>query len=181
VAKKELLKKVQHQKEVKKHHKIALRLYIILGFFGGLMLSSCRTVSIYESGDISNERKTIIEDARGLLGSSYEYAARGPKKFDCSGYVGYVYNLSGMRISGSASHLLDQGRPININDALPGDLIFYKHDGRVFHVSMITQNRGDELWVIHSTTSRGVIEEDILASTYWRPMIYKTVSLRSYK
>jgi len=41
----------------------------------------------------------------------------------------------------------------------------------IFHVSMVKSNNGKNLVVIHSTTSRGVIEEDILNSTYWKQYI----------
>ena len=36
---------------------------------------------------------------------------------------------------------------------------------------MVKSNNGKNLVVIHSTTSRGVIEEDILNSTYWKQYI----------
>ena len=71
------------------------------------------------------------------------------------------------------------GKAIDIEDARSGDLIFYKKNGRVFHVSIISEGSGAELRVIHSTTSRGVIEEDILASPYWSDKMYKIISLTS--
>jgi len=106
-------------------------------------LTSCKSTSnIYESEghSVSSIRTDIIRDARTLVGSTYQYAGKGPKKFDCS-----------------------------------------KNEGRVFHVSLVSRVKSDEIWVVHSTTSRGVIEENIMASRYWRPLIHKTVSLNSYR
>ncbi|MBK6950189.1 MAG: C40 family peptidase [Haliscomenobacter sp.] len=55
-----------------------------------------------------------------------------------------------------------------------GDLIFFRRSASepVFHVSLVIENDGKSLWVVHSTTSRGVIQEDLLASSYWKPKIY---------
>lgn len=152
--------------------------------FLGVLTSSCKsTANIYESEDlsISKVRTDLVEDARSLIGSAYKYAAKGPKKFDCSGLVDYVYGLSNIEVGGSASSLANQGEKLSQHQLLPGDLVFFKRKGQVFHVSMVSKIKGDEVWVIHSTSSRGVIEEDVMASSYWRPLVYKTVSLDSYR
>jgi hypothetical protein len=44
-------------------------------------------------------------------------------------------------------------------------------------VSLVVMATKDEIWVIHSTTSSGVIRENILASSYWRPKIYQIRSV----
>jgi len=147
-------------------------------------LTSCKSTSnIYESEghSVSSIRTDIIRDARTLVGSTYQYAGKGPKKFDCSGLVGYVYGLSNINVGGSSSSLASQGEKISTKELRPGDLIFFKNEGRVFHVSLVSRVKSDEIWVVHSTTSRGVIEENIMASRYWRPLIHKTVSLNSYR
>ncbi len=155
---------------------------VTLVFVG--MLASCKSTSnIYESDSrgISAVRQDIIKDARSLIGATYEYAGKGPRKFDCSGLVDYVYGRSSIDVGGSAATLADGGQKISLRELRPGDLVFYKRDGRVFHVSIVSRTVGDQIWVVHSTTSRGVIEEDILASRYWRPLIHKAVSLSSYR
>jgi len=172
---------------VETHHNCALRYLfglLILTSLGSL--TSCKTtVNIYESDSnrsVSEQRQEIVEDAKSLIGSPYKYAAKGPKRFDCSGLVGYVYDQSNIDAAGSASSLASQGKSISMDKVQPGDLIFYKRKkGSVFHVSIISRVRRGQLWVIHSTTSRGVIEEDVLSSSYWKPLIFKTVSLSSYK
>lgn len=130
---------------------------------------------------ISNQRSEIVKTARNQIGKKYKYSAKGPNAFDCSGLVSYVFNKEGLAISGSASNMYSQGKSIPLQKANPGDLIFYKKDGRIFHVSIISRTEKGKLWVVHSTSSRGVIEEDVLASLYWKPMIYKTVTLSSFK
>ena len=121
----------------------------------------------------------IVNSAKSKIGSKYQYAARGPQKFDCSGLVDYIYRQYNLDVGGSAASMSLLGKAIDIEDARSGDLIFYKKNGRVFHVSIISEGSGAELRVIHSTTSRGVIEEDILASPYWSDKMYKIISLSS--
>ncbi|RMF26481.1 MAG: NlpC/P60 family protein, partial [Bacteroidetes bacterium] len=52
----------------------------------------------------------------------------------------------------------------------PGDLLLFRRSrsGRVFHVALVTANRGGRIRMIHSTSSRGVVEEELQASSYWR-------------
>jgi len=125
--------------------------------------------------------KQIVNSARSEIGSKYKYASRGPKSFDCSGLVEYVYDQHDINVSGSAAAMSSLGRSVNIEDAQPGDLVFYKKGGRVFHVSIISEVNAREIHVVHSTSSRGVIEEDIRSSTYWSNKIYKVISLASLK
>ena len=170
---------------IRKNRPIIRLLYTlsITVFILGLV-TSCKSVSnIYESEAVvaSSFRTDLIEDARSLIGSSYLYAGKGPKKFDCSGLVGYVYGLSNIKAVGSSKTLSEEGDEITLKELQLGDLVFFKRKGKVFHVSIVSQLKGSEIWVIHSTSSRGVIEEDIMASNYWRPLVHKTVSLSSYR
>jgi len=84
-----------------------------------------------------------------------------------------------VRITGSSESMSRLAKPIHLKDSKPADLVFFEKDGRVFHVSIVKKKTTNSFIVVHSTSSRGVIEEDILASTYWRDKIYKVISLES--
>ena len=94
--------------------------------------------------------------------------------FDCSGFVKYLYNDQGLDIYRVSRDQAKQGQVIKAKDAQAGDLVFYRRGANqpVFHVSMVVAAAPGEIWVIHPTSSRGVIRENILASSYWRPKIY---------
>ncbi len=64
-----------------------------------------------------------------------------------------------------------QGKKIPIKQAQAGDLVFFGRNGKVNHVAIVLENNGRELKVIHSTSSRGVIIEDVLRSSYWKPKL----------
>lgn len=133
------------------------------------------------SSDISSVRSSVVDFAQQQVGKKYRNAGKGPKSFDCSGLVAYVYGHHDIVVSGSASSILKQGKEVSMRDAQAGDLVFYKRKGRVFHVSIITRSSKDLLSVVHSTTSRGVMEENVLTSNYWKPMIHKIISLETIK
>ena len=121
-------------------------------------------------------RTDIISHAQELMGINYKFGGNRPDQgFDCSGFVRYLYQNSGMDIERVARDQATQGKRIDATKARPGDLVFYKRkDGKpVFHVSVVVQSTPSELWVIHATSSRGVVRENILASSYWRPLIYQ--------
>lgn len=113
------------------------------------------------------------------MGTSYKYGGNAPRQgFDCSGFVRYLYNYEGLEIERVSRDQAKQGREVRLNSARPGDLVFFRRGSQpVFHVSMVVQASSQELWVIHPTSSNGVIRENILASSYWKPKIYKVKDL----
>ena len=120
-------------------------------------------------------RRDIADYAKRFVGTSYVYAGKKPENgFDCSGFTGYVLGNFGVTLSASARDQARQGREIPVEQARSGDLVFYRRSSseQPFHVSLVVENRGNQLWVIHSTTSRGVLVEDVLASKYWKPYLY---------
>lgn len=116
-------------------------------------------------------RSKIVDTALKYRGIEYVYGGKTPKGFDCSGFTSYVFNELGLEVKGASYHQATQGRHTSINQAKPGDLIFFETKGRVVHVSIVVDNSDDELWVVHSTSSRGVVKDEILNSTYWKPRI----------
>lgn len=125
-------------------------------------------------------RNSLVNKAEQYLGIRYKYGGNTPHEgFDCSGFVKYLYNDAGMDIHRVSRDQAKQGRVIDPATAQAGDLVFFRRGANqpVFHVSMIVSSAPGELWVIHPTSSRGVIRENILASSYWRPKIYRVRDL----
>lgn len=74
----------------------------------------------------------VAEFARDYEGYSYQYASKGPEKFDCSGFVYYVLGNFGIKIGGSTSDYNSKeeakkfGTVIDdIADAKPGDIVVW--------------------------------------------------------
>ena len=73
-----------------------------------------------------------------------------------------------MPISRTSNTQAKEGRKISLRSAKPGDLIFFGKGRKVSHVALVTQNTKSGVFVIHSTSSRGVIEENVSNSSYWK-------------
>ena len=132
-------------------------------------------VAVPEGDATSWIRSDITKHAQELLGIRYTFGGNKPHEgFDCSGLTRYLYQGAGLDLSRVSRDQAKQGKPVKIADARPGDLVFYKRPGgQVFHVSVVVLSKPGELWVIHATSSRGVMRENILASSYWKPKIYQ--------
>lgn len=120
-------------------------------------------------------RQEIAGFARNYLGLKYRYAGRSPETgFDCSGFTHFVMNKFGINLSASSVQQSLQGEPIKLKDVQTGDLIFFRRSsrGRISHVAMVASNTEAGILIIHSTTHRGVVIDDLMRSAYWRPKIY---------
>lgn len=124
-------------------------------------------------------RRQIVEYATGLVGTPYRYTGCSTKGFDCSGFTSYVlsnFNLSLPRTSTGQSTL---GKPIKFKEAQPGDLLFFGRGNRIQHVAIVVANDKKELMMVHSSSSHGVIIENVNASDYWKKRIMFAVDLES--
>ena len=116
-------------------------------------------------------RKEIVRFADSHKGKRYRSGGRGPKTFDCSGFTWYVMDHFNISIPKNSWSQAGKGIPVKLEDARTGDLIFFGNKKGVNHVGLILYHKDGKMKVIHSTTSRGVIIEDVLSSRYWKPKI----------
>ena len=121
----------------------------------------------------NRQREEVVSYAKKQLGARYQEGGKGPKSFDCSGLTSYVMKKFDVTLSPSSRYQAKEGKKIRVEDAQPGDLIFFKRSpaGQVFHVAMVVRNSREGIEVIHST-SRGVVIDNISKSSYWEPKIY---------
>ncbi len=116
-------------------------------------------------------RNDITAHAKKYIGTTYRYAGKNPKGFDCSGFTGYVFEKFDIMLSASSQGQATTGRKIPLTKAQSGDLLFFGKRGKINHVALILSNSSKGIEVIHSTSSRGVIVENVSASSYWKPRI----------
>lgn len=119
-------------------------------------------------------RTQVVALAQEQLGVDYKYAGRDPRSgFDCSGFTRYVLNQVGVSLAASSQTQINNGRPRNLDAVQPGDLLFFRRSSSepIFHVALVVKNDRNGIEVIHSTTSRGVVRDNISRSTYWAPKL----------
>ena len=123
----------------------------------------------------SNKEQRLREDitlqAKKHLGVKYKYAGKSPKGFDCSGFTGYVFEKFDINLSGSSQVQGTTGKKIALNKAQKGDLLFFGKRGKINHVALIVANSSEGIEVIHSTSSKGVMVQNVSKSEYWEPRI----------
>jgi cell wall-associated NlpC family hydrolase len=88
--------------------------------------------------------------------------------FDCSGFVTFVLNYFDIKTKRSAADQFTDGTPIPVEMARPGDLVFFGGKNNISHVAMVVTNDEKGLVVVHSTNSKGVTQENITESKYWK-------------
>jgi cell wall-associated NlpC family hydrolase len=131
-----------------------------------------KTYSGSSVGKAATVKNSVVSAANKNLGARYKYGGISPKEgFDCSGLVYYAAKSNQIDLPRSSTLLAGAAPHIHWKSAGPGDLIFFGEKGKVNHVAIIEKKRTNELWVIHSTSSRGVISENVLNSSYWNKRI----------
>lgn len=144
----------------------------LLLLFSVFSLQAQPAVNQFEESELRMIRQGIVQHAREFLGIRYQYAGRTPDSgFDCSGLTSYVLSNYNIPVSHSSKEQAFQGRMVPLPDAQPGDLLVFSFDGVVQHVALLVEQDEEYIRCIHST-SKGVIEEDILRSSYWMTRLY---------
>ena len=116
-----------------------------------------------------NTRDDIVLTALKYTGRPYKSAGKSPDTgFDCSGFTSYVFNENGINISGPSDQQAKQGKPKDKQKLQPGDLVFFGNEERISHVGIVASHQGEELQIVHSTTSTGVKVDNITDSNYWQ-------------
>jgi cell wall-associated NlpC family hydrolase len=108
----------------------------------------------------------VIKVAQSLLGTPYQYGGVTPKGFDCSGFIFYVYQTAaGVVLPRETQGLSQIGRPIDVSDLRPADIIYFKIDRSLSLHAGIYLGDGQ---FIHAPSSDGQVNIQSLATDYWK-------------
>lgn len=77
----------------------------------------------------SSTAEAIVELAKSLEGSPFEWGAAGPDTFDNSGFVCYCFAQNGVIVPRITADMLSGGLSVARESLLPGDLVFFSFDG----------------------------------------------------
>ena len=73
----------------------------------------------------------VLLTAYSQLGTPYRYGGTSPNKgFDCSGFTRWVYSQNGIQLPRSSKEQFQVGRPVDVAELKPGDLLMYKRGSR---------------------------------------------------
>lgn len=117
-------------------------------------------------------REFIAGYAQNFVGIEYRHGGGASATgFDCSGFTSFALREFGVSVSAASSTQAKQGVEVSLDAVLPGDLIFFGRRGRVSHVALVVRRTEEGIFCVHSTSSRGIVVENISTSNYWRPKI----------
>lgn len=128
------------------------------------------------SGNVSSSKVTgdqIVALAKQNLGVPYKWGGTTPSGFDCSGFVYYVLNTLGIKVSRTLSSMYAQGTEVSKSNLKPGDVVFFKNTYKsgLSHVGIYV---GDGKF-IHSPNSGKVVSYADLNSNYYTSHYYGAV------
>jgi cell wall-associated NlpC family hydrolase len=116
-------------------------------------------------GPVGDPGRVVLQAAESRLGAPYRYGGAGPDAFDCSGLVTYAYGQLGLFVPRTAAQQFAAATPVPRDDLRPGDLVFFRLDGReVSHVGIYA---GDDRFV-HAPQSGGEVRMARLDDDYFR-------------
>ncbi|MCM8767547.1 MAG: LysM peptidoglycan-binding domain-containing protein [Candidatus Omnitrophica bacterium] len=107
-----------------------------------------------ESRPNPNLRIKLIDEVFNYLGSKYVYGGESKTGLDCSGLTRLVYKTVGILLPQNSSLQYKNGIEIKKEEALPGDLVFFKRGGRIGHVGIYL---GNDLFIHASYTLKRVV------------------------
>ncbi len=118
-------------------------------------------------------RADMAAFAQIFVGIRYQYAGQCPYDgFDCSGFTAYVMKGFGIILSPASAVQATTGKLVPLDQVMAGDLLFFgESTKKIQHVAMVVKRDKNGITCVHSTSSRGVMVENVSLSTYWKPKI----------
>lgn len=100
----------------------------------------------------------VVRVAQQMVGVPYVWGGATPKGFDCSGLVFYAYGETGLSIPRTSREQFRAARPISLDLARPGDLVFFRIGRDVSHVGIYL---GDNQFIHSPETGQSVKVTDL--------------------
>lgn len=111
-------------------------------------------------------RNDLVSRALSYRGARYRRGGESSAGFDCSGFVKYIYSLSGVKLPHDSRAMYNVGIPVDRPALQPGDIVFFANTYRrgISHVGLYI---GDGK-MIHASTHRRGVRVDSLADSYFQ-------------
>jgi cell wall-associated NlpC family hydrolase len=108
--------------------------------------------------------KLEMKTAAALKGRPYRYGAAGPRAFDCSGYVQYVFKKQHWKLKRTAADQYRHTKHVSKKAARVGDLVFFYGSGGVYHVGIYAGHH--KMWAAPHTGA--VVRKQKIYGSHWK-------------
>ena len=118
-----------------------------------------------KSEDTSSMAQKVVNYARQFLGGKYSWGGSSPSSgFDCSGLIKYVFNSVGINLPRSSTQQGKVGQEINLQQAQPGDIIWFgsKNSPSGQHMGLISKIDNGQIYIIDAAGKKlGIVERPL--------------------
>ncbi|MEM6831325.1 MAG: C40 family peptidase [Bacteroidota bacterium] len=111
----------------------------------------------------------VITTAQSYLGTPYKWGGNTKSGIDCSGLIHHSYKTIGIKLPRTAKEQSKVGKRKGWEGIKPGDIVYFKFKskkGKWWHSGMITSVSKEQIKFIHASSSRGVVESNLLSDYY---------------
>ena len=139
----------------------------LLIFFAAIFLASCATskrTQVYRG-----KLEQVVTTSKQYIGTPYRYGGNTKSGIDCSGLVCRAYESIDYNLPRTSADQSKVGKKVKVRKLKEGDLLFFAMSDKkrkITHVGMVTGIYRDGITFIHASSSRGVIEKNLLDEYY---------------
>ena len=111
----------------------------------------------------------VMSSVKSYVGTPYKYGGMSRKGIDCSGLLHVSFNTGGISLPRTAKDQSKFGKNVSWNGLKRGDLVFFKFKQKGekwWHSGVITVAEKGKIRFIHASSSRGVVESNLLSDYY---------------
>lgn len=119
----------------------------------------------------------IVAFARTYLGTPHRFGKLSRKGTDCSGLTTMCFKKYGLNLPRSSGGQASIASGVNRKQLKIGDLVFFHpspNSSRISHVGIISQIQHNNIRFIHTSTKRGVVEDNFLHH-HWQKRFAKAI------
>lgn len=113
--------------------------------------------------------ETVIQTARSYIGTPYLWGGNTKGGIDCSGLIHNAYKTIGLKLPRTAKEQSKVGKSRGWEGIRAGDIVYFKFKskkGKWWHSGMITSVGEETVKFIHASSSRGVVESNLMSDYY---------------
>lgn len=157
-------------------------LLLLIVFVSSLWLFACSSIPEREpnregqrygkvrSQSNSEKGENIALMAQSMLGKRYLYGGSSPQQgFDCSGLVFFTHTQVGDYVPRTSRDQLSASQEISLDELQPGDLLFYRINGKPSHVGIYIGNNQ----FVHAPSSGKTVSVTTMDNPYFKPRLIR--------
>jgi len=140
------------------------------------LLSALLIAGIFISSPAQKKKKKreakiehVISTGKSYIGTPYRCGGNTKAGIDCSGLIHNSYKTIGIKLPRTAKEQSKVGKKRGWDGIRPGDLVYFKFKKKGekwFHSGMITYVSKDKILFVHASSSRGVVESNLMSDYY---------------